>query len=189
MSACVGWPAVAAATGTERAAERLVAGEIAEHPEDVGGLGAVVDGGDGSGKGLAGARAGAGWFDKGQMPSDQFSSISRARIAAMVLLDPKRFHECGQTFVEPGRVAVGWRQDVSVGEGVDQGAVELIGGPGMKAGCEQGAGFKGRVVGVGQVEKVELGARLMSQPALQERRYAGGFVEPGLHGDVVVRNV
>ncbi len=46
--------------GAESGGERGIADEIAEHPENVGGLGAVVDGRDGLGERLAGAFAGAG---------------------------------------------------------------------------------------------------------------------------------
>ena len=67
-----------ATAGTERGGERFVAGEIAEHPEDIGGLGAVVDGRDGSGKGWPALSPGLAGLDQGEGGAAGFQSISRA---------------------------------------------------------------------------------------------------------------
>ena len=104
----------------------------------------------------------------------------------MVFLDPEGFKKSCETFVEPGGGGGFGRKRVGVGEGVDESAIELVSGSGAKAGGEEGAGFEGRVVGIGQVEEGELGARMMAEPAVKEGRNGVCFSDPRLHGDVIV---
>ncbi len=73
--------------GAERGGEGVVAGDVAEHPEDVGGLGAVVDGGDGLRERDAGAVAGAGGLDEGEGGAVGLKQ-AESLIAALLFFDP-----------------------------------------------------------------------------------------------------
>ena len=70
--------------GAQSGGEGGVAGEIAQHPEDIGGLGAVVDGRDGLGERLAGAYAGAGGLGQCQRGAAGFERFERLLAAAAV---------------------------------------------------------------------------------------------------------
>ena len=89
--------------------------------------------------------------------------------------------KCGHAFVEPGA----WVAIHAMGEGVSQDACKLIGRAVAKAGGEQRAGLKGRVVGIGQVEEGELGARVLAEPALKKWRDSRRRRQSRTDGDVV----
>src|ERR1039458_5020967 len=61
----------------ERSGERGVAGKVAEHPENVGRLGAVIDGRDGLGERLAGTFAGTGGLGKRESRAAGFERFER----------------------------------------------------------------------------------------------------------------
>src|SRR5580692_1401595 len=82
--------------GTKSGRERGVTGEVAKHPEDVGGLGAVVDGRDGLGERLAGAFAGAGRLSKRECGAAGFERFE-GLLAALLFLEPETSHELGDS--------------------------------------------------------------------------------------------
>jgi hypothetical protein len=105
-----GWAGVAAVAladvgggivGAEGGGEGGVAGDFAQHPEDVSGFGAVVDGGDGLGEGLAEALAGAFGLGEGEGGAGGFKG-AEGLVAAALLFSPERAHEVGYALAEPG---------------------------------------------------------------------------------------
>ena len=85
---------------TKSGAERIVADQVAEHPQNVRGLGAVVDGRGGASEGLTCTFAGAGGFNERQRLA---AGLKRAEslIAVVLMVVPERAHEVGRAFVEP----------------------------------------------------------------------------------------
>ena len=69
-------------------AERIVADQVAQHPEDVGGLGAVVDGRGGAGEGLTCTFAGAGRLCKCQRLAARFK-CAKSLIAMVLVVIPE----------------------------------------------------------------------------------------------------
>ena len=167
--------------GAQSGGERGVAGEVAEHPEDVGSLGAVVDRRNGLGERLAGAFAGAGRLGEREGGAARFERFE-SFLAAGLLFDPEGSHKVGDAFAEPG---AGTKSHPRVSEGVGEDAVELVGRGLANGGDEERAGFEGRVFGVGQIEDGELGARRLAQPALKKGRDEGGGRGPAFDGGLV----
>jgi hypothetical protein len=168
--------------GAEGGGECGVASDGAEHPEDIGGFGSVVDGGDGLGEWLAHALAGTLWLGEGESGTGGFKGFE-SLVATALFLDPEGAHEVGDAFREPG--AGGFHP--GVGDGVSEDAIELV-WIGRTNGCyQQGAGFVGGILGVGQVKEGELGAGPLTEPSLEERGDGGGGVGPGGDGGFVIR--
>ncbi len=64
-------------------------------------------------------------------------------------------------------------------------AIEFAGRGLANGGDEEGAGFEGRVVGIGEIEDGELRARRLAEPALKERRNERSGGGPTLDGRFV----
>ncbi len=89
---------------TRGGGKRGVADEIAEHPENIGCLGAVVSGGDGLGERLAGAFAGAWRLDQCQRGAARFERLE-SLLTATLFFNPQRSHEMSDAFIKPGAAA------------------------------------------------------------------------------------
>ena len=126
--------------GAQGGREGLLAGQIAEHPQNIGGLGAVVDGRDGLRQGLTGAFAGAGGLGQGQSCAAGLE-LAQGGGAPLLLFHPKSSHEGGHTLVEPGRRGRrgrGWR-DPGAGKSVDQSLLQPV-RLGHRSGFAEGRG-------------------------------------------------
>ena len=167
--------------GAQSGGESGVAGEIAQHPEDVSGLGAVIDGRDGLGERLAGAFAGAGGLGERERGAAGLERFERFLAAACCFSSQR----VPMKWATPSLSQARGDLHPGVGEGVGKDAGELVGRGLANGGGEQRAGFKGCVLGVGQIEDGELGAGRLAQPALQKRRDCGGGRGPAVHGGFV----
>ena len=175
---------VCGSVGAKGGGERGVAGQVAQHPQNIGGLGAVIDGRNGGGERLAGALAGT--LGLGQCQGcARGLERSQSLIAAMLFFNPESAHEARHALVEPCRRRLSRLREPGVGERVDQNAVELVQTGRADGRSQQSAGLEGRVLRAGQVEQRELRAGPLSEPALQEGRDLGLRGGPGLRGSVV----
>ena len=85
-----------------------VAGQVAQHPQHIGGLGAVIDGRDGGGERLAGALAGTFRLGQGEGGARGFKR-AQGLIAAALFLNPQSAHEAGHALIEPCGRGLIWR--------------------------------------------------------------------------------